>query len=232
VSVFAAVVGGIGGFGSGAILTAALAPLIGIKALIPVMAVAGAIINAGRFWFYRRSLDRRTLALVLAWALPFLVAGTWLYSVLDTRVLGTVIGLAVIASVPLRRVLRRRAIHVGTRGLAVGSGLFGLATGITTGTGVILVSLLLGMGLAGPALLATDSLVSIALDVAKALLFQRLSLLDEEAFVTGAVIGVASIPGSALAAWLVTRMHAHLHILLIESLVLLGGGSVLWNSWR
>jgi len=88
------------------------------------------------------------------------------------------------------------------------------------------------MGLAGPALLATDSLVSIALDVAKALLFQRLSLLDEEAFVTGAVIGVASIPGSALAAWLVTRMHAHLHILLIESLVLLGGGSVLWNSWR
>jgi hypothetical protein len=232
VSVVAAVVGGIGGFGSGAILTAALAPLIGIKALIPVMAVAGALINAGRFWFYRRHLERRMLALVLAAALPFLVLGTWIYSILDTRVLGTVIGLAVIASVPLRRVLKRRAMHIGARGLAIGSGVFGLATGVTTGTGVILVSLLLGTGLGGPALLATDSLVSIVLDVSKAVLFQRLSLLDEESFVTGAVIGVASVPGSALAAWLVTRMHAHLHILAIETLVIIGGASVLWNSWR
>ncbi|HEY6820465.1 MAG TPA: TSUP family transporter [Burkholderiales bacterium] len=232
ISAGAAVVGGIGGFGTGAILTAALAPLIGIKALIPVMAVAGALINGGRFWFYRRHLDRRMLALVLASALPFLVLGTWIYSILDTRVLGTVIGIAVIASVPLRRFLSHRAMHVTGRGLAIGSGLFGLATGITTGTGVILVTLLLGTGLGGPALLATDSLVSIALDLAKAGLFQRLSLLDGEALATGAVIGVASIPGSALAAWLVNRMHAHLHIVFIEVLVIAGGASLLWNSWR
>jgi hypothetical protein len=46
------------------------------------------------------------------------------------------------------------------------------------------------------------------------------------------VIGVATIPGSALAAWLVTRMHAHLHVLFMEGLVLLGGLSLLVNSWR
>lgn len=232
VGIFAAVVGGIGGFGSGAILTAALAPLIGVKAVIPVMAVAGAIINAGRFWFYRRSLERRTLAVVLASALPFLVLGTWIYSVLEARAVGTVIGLAVIASIPLRRILARKAVRVGAHGLAVGSGIFGLATGLTTGTGVILVSLLLGTGLTGPAVLATDALVSIALDVSKSLLFHRFALLDNEAIVTGAIIGVATIPGSALAAWLVTRMHAHLHVLFMESLVVLGGLSLLVNSWR
>ena len=232
VGVFAALVGGIGGFGSGAILTAALAPLIGVKAVIPVMAVAGAIINAGRFWFYRRSLERRTLAVVLAASLPFLVLGTWIYSVLEARAVGTVIGLAVIASIPLRRFLARRAVRVGARGLAVGSGIFGLATGLTTGTGVILVSLLLGAGLAGPAVLATDALVSIALDVGKSLLFHRFALLDDRAIVTGAIIGAATIPGSALAAWLVTRMHAHLHVLFMESLVVLGGVSLLVNSWR
>lgn len=232
VGVFAAAVGGIGGFGSGAILTAALAPLIGVKALIPVMAVAGAIINAGRFWFYRKSVERRTLFLVLASSLPFLVLGTWLYSVMNARVLGTVIGLAVIASIPLRRYLSRRAIRVAARGLAVGSGFFGLAAGLTTGTGVILVSLLLGAGLTGQAVLATDSLVSIFLDVAKSLLFRRFALLDSDALVTGAIIGIVSIPGSALAAWLVQRMHAHLHVLFIESLVLLGGLSLLLTAWR
>jgi uncharacterized membrane protein YfcA len=232
VGIVAAIVGGIGGFGTGIILTAALAPLIGVKAVIPVLAVAGAIINGGRFWFYRHSLQRGTLALVLACALPFLVLGTWIYSVLDSRAIGTVLGLAVMASIPLRRFLSHRAIKLGTGGLAVGSSVFGLATGLTSGTGVILVSLLLGMGLAGPAVLATDALTSIALDLCKAALFHRFDLLDEQAFFTGLVIGVATIPGSAIAAWLVTRMHAHLHVLFMEGLILAGGASLLWNSWR
>jgi hypothetical protein len=220
------------GFGTGVILTAALVPLIGVKAVIPVMAVAGIVINAGRFWFYRAHLDRRMLTLVLAASLPFLVLGTWIYSILDARALGTVLGFAVIAFVPLRRVLTAKKIVIGQLGLGVGSGVFGLATGVATGTGVILVSLLLGTGLAAPAVLATDAMVSIVLDLAKAALFQRFDLLDAEAFFTGIVIGVASIPGSAIAAWLVARMGARLHVAFMEVLILVGGTSMLWHSWR
>jgi uncharacterized protein len=231
-AVVAATVSGMSGFGTGVILAAALVPLIGVKAVIPVLAVAGIIINAGRFWFYRTHLDRRTLVLVLAASLPFLVLGTWIYSVLDVRALGTVLGLAVIGSVPLRRVLHARQIILGPAGLAVGSGVFGLAAGMATGTGVILISLLLGSGLATPAVLATDALVSIVLDIGKAALFQRFDLLDTDAFFTGVVIGTASIPGSAIAAWLVGRMGAHLHVLFMEALVLVGGASMLWHAWR
>jgi len=232
VALVAAIVGGMGGFGTGVILTAALVPLIGIKAVIPVLAVAGVIINAGRFWFYRASLDRRALSVVLAGSLPFLVLGTWIYSMLDARALGTVMGVLVIAFIPLRRILKARAIVLGTGSLAVGSGVFGLASGVASGTGVILVSLLLGAGLAGPAVLATDALTTIALDLCKAALFQRFDLLDAEAAATGAVIGVATIPGSAVAAWLVTRIGAHLHVLFIEALIFLGGSFMLWHAWR
>jgi len=230
--IIAAVVGGIGGFGTGIILTAALAPLIGVKAVIPVLAVAGTIINAGRFWFYRHSLQRNTLALVLACALPCLVFGTWIYSVLDARAVGTVLGVVVIASIPARRYFNRRSMALGQTGLAIGSGVFGFATGLASGVGVIMVSLLLGTGLSGQAVLATDALISVALDLCKAALFQRLALLDGETFATGVVIGVATIPGSAVAAWLVNRMHAHLHVLFMEGLILTGGASLLWNSWR
>jgi len=227
----AAVIGGMGGFGTGVILTAALVPLIGVKAVVPVLAVAGVIINAGRFWFYRRSLERRAFGIVLGASLPFLVLGTWLYSILDARAIGTILGLAVMASVPLRRILKAREVVLQTRGLAVGAGVFGLASGVTTGTGVILVSLLLGSGLAGPAVLATDALTTIALDLCKAALFQRFDLLDAQAFSTGLVIGFATIPGSALAAWLVTRIGAKLHVLFMEALILCGGGFMLWHSW-
>jgi hypothetical protein len=228
----AAVIGGMGGFGTGVILTAALVPLIGVKAVVPVLAVAGVIINAGRFWFYRRSLERRALGIVLAASLPFLVLGTWLYSILDARAIGTILGIAVMASIPLRRILKAREIVLQTRGLAVGASVFGLASGVTTGTGVILVSLLLGSGLAGPAVLATDALATIALDLCKAALFQRFDLLDAQAFSTGVVIGFATIPGSAIAAWLVGRIGARLHVLFMEALILFGGGFMLWHSWR
>jgi uncharacterized membrane protein YfcA len=228
----AAIVGGVGGFGTGVILTAALAPLIGIKALVPVLAVAGVVINAGRFWFYRHSLNRRAFAIALASALPFLVVGTWIYSRLDARAVGTVLGLAVIASVPVRRYLQHRKIVLNTAGLAGGSGLFGLASGVATGVGMLQVSVLLGAGLTGPAVLATDALATIALDLCKAALFHRFDLLNEEAFFTGMVIGVASIPGSATAAWLVNRIGAHLHVLFMEGLILFGGSFMLWYSWR
>jgi uncharacterized membrane protein YfcA len=228
----AAIVSGVGGFGTGVILAALLAPLIGIKAVIPVLAVAGVVINAGRFWFYRAHLDRRMIALVLAASLPLLVLGTWLYSELDARVLSVVLGFAVMASVPVRRVLHHRKITFGATGVALGSGVFGFAAGIASGAGVILVSLLLGAGLATPAVLATDAMISIVIDLAKAALFQRFDLLDTSAFLTGVVIGVASIPGSAIAAWLVTRMGAHLHVLFMEVLILFGGASMLWHAWR
>jgi len=231
-AVVAATVSGMSGFGAGIILTVGLVPLIGVKAVLPVLAVAGVVINAGRFWFYRASLDRRMLVLVLAASLPFLVLGTWLYSVLDARALTIVLGAAVIASVPVRRILHRRKITFGKPGVALGSGVFGFAAGVASGAGVILVSLLLGAGLATPAVLATDAMVSIAIDLCKAALFQRFDLLDTEAFFTGAVIGVASIPGSALAAWLVNRMGAKLHVLFMEILILFGGASMFWHAWR
>jgi len=181
----AAVIGGIGGFGTGVILTATLVPLIGARAVVPVPAVAGVIINAGRFWFYRSRLDRRTLGI-------------------------------------------ERPTTLGTTGPAIGCGAFGLASGVATGTGVILVSVLLGTG---PAVLATDALATVLLDVCKAALFQRFDLLDSATFATGVAIGIATIPGSAIAAWLVERMHARLHVLFMEALIVIGGLSMLWHWW-
>ncbi|HEU4442691.1 MAG TPA: sulfite exporter TauE/SafE family protein [Burkholderiales bacterium] len=231
-AVGAAIVSGMSGFGSGVILTAALVPLIGAKAVLPVLAVAGVIINAGRFWFYRSHLDRRTLSLVLAASLPFLVLGTWIYSILDARSLTLVLGVAVLASVPARRVFHAKKMSLGPAGIAAGSGVFGFAAGVASGAGVILISLLLGAGLATPAVLATDAMVSIALDVCKAALFNRFDLLNADAFFTGAVIGLASIPGSAIAAWLVSRMGAKLHVLFMEILIVFGGASMLWHALR
>ena len=117
-------------------------------------------------------------------------------------------------------------------GLAVGAGVWGLASGVASGTGMILVSTLLGAGLTGPAVLATDALATIVFDLCKALLFSKFDLLDEHAFVAGVLIGLATLPGSAFGKFLVTRMHARLHILFMECLIVAGGAFMLWHSWK
>ena len=228
----AAMVGAVGGFGTGVILAAALTPLIGIKAVVPVMAVAGIVINSGRFWFYRGDFDRRACGLLLLGALPGLVAGTWIYSLLDARAVGTVLGVVVIATVPARRWLQHHKIVLNAPGLVAGSAVYGTSAGIAAGTGMIQISLLMGTGLAGPAVLGTDALASILIDVCKAALFERFAVLNEQAVFMGLIIGVASVPGSAAGAWLVRRLHAHLHTLFMEALILAGGAFMLYHAWK
>ena len=228
----AAVIGGVGGFGTGIILTAVLVPLIGPKATVPVLAVAGVLINAGRFWFYRGSVNLRAVGVVCASALPALLLGTWIFAVLDARTLGVVLALFVLGSIPLRRVLKRREMTLGTTGLVAGAGVFGLASGFASGTGVILISLLLGAGFGGTTVLATDALISIIIDLARAALYGRFDLLDARYAALGVAIGIVTVPGSWLAAFLVKRMGAHLHTLAIEALILVGGIVMLWHALK
>ena len=227
-----AVVGGVGGFGTGVILTAVLVPIIGVKAVVPVLSLAGIIINGGRLWFYRSHVDWVLTRRVLVAAVPCLLLGTLIYARLDARPLGLLVGALVILSIPLRRVLKARDIRIGPRGVLAGGALFGFTNGFASGMGVIMVSLLLGAGLSGTAVLATDAVVAIFIDVLRAALFGRFSLLDGSSALLGVVIGLVTLPGSALAAFLVRRMHARLHVLFMESLIVAGGAMIAVNSWR
>lgn len=227
-----AIIGGMGGFGTGVILTAVLVPLIGAKAVVPVLSLAGILINAGRFWFYRQHIDGAASRRVLAGAIPFLVLGTLVYAWLDAATLGMLIGVLILASIPIRRALKARQITLGPRGLLIGGGVFGLANGFASGMGVILVSVLLGAGLAGPAVLATDALITIVIDCIRAAIFGRFDLLDQEAALLGVVIGLATFPGSWVASQIVHRLEVRLHMLFLEALIVLGGCMIIWNSWR
>lgn len=226
-----AIVGGMGGFGTGVILTAVLVPIIGVKAVVPVLSLAGVLINAGRFWFYRQEINGAAARRVLLTAIPCVVLGTLVYAWLDAATLGLLIGILILLSIPIRRTLKARQITIGTRGLLIGGGIFGLANGFASGMGVILVSLLLGAGLTGPAVLATDALVTIVIDVIRALIFGRFNLLEWDTVVLGIVIGLVTFPGSWLASQIVHRLEVRLHMLFMDALIFFGGAMILWNSW-
>ena len=89
-----------------------------------------------------------------------------------------------------------------------------------------------GNRLTGTAVLATDALITIAVDIARSMIFGKLDLLDRSGVVLGGVIGLASLPGSWVASLLVRRLGHKLHIVIIETLIAVGGLSILIHGVR
>ena len=230
IAFFMSVVAGLSGYGIGLVLPAFIAPVIGVVAVIPVMSVAMTFANASRMWAYRQSLSRRTVALLMATSLPAAAAGALLYVRLPAHAIAIALGAFFIASVPLRRLMGYWKMHIGRRGLAaIGAG-YGFLAGGMTGTGLLLVAGLLAAGVHGAALIATDSAISVAINLLKIAVFGNSALLTPELAVAGTLIGLCTVPGAFIARRIMDHLPVHVHVWIMEVLVLGGGTSFLWRA--
>src|SRR3979409_1793903 len=66
VALFAAVVGGLAGYGTGALMPLVLVPLIGAEPVVPIIAISSIFTNTSRFAAYLRYADRRRALIVVA----------------------------------------------------------------------------------------------------------------------------------------------------------------------
>jgi uncharacterized membrane protein YfcA len=228
----AAVLGGLAGYGTGLILPIALAPVIGVANIIPVMAVAMMINNASRVLAFRRDIHWPHVRRMLVLGLPACLIGAWGYTRLDARWVALLLGLFMLASIPLRRWLQRARMQLRPGGELVAGGVFGFVEGGMTGTGVILISILMAAGVEGAALIATDAVVSTIMGLAKVLLFGGVARLDAALAVTGMLVGLCTAPGAFVARALLARLPQHLHLHIMEAVVVVGGLGFLWRAWR
>src|SRR5579862_4638634 len=158
---FSGIAGGMAGYGTGALMPLVLVPLVGAKPVVPIIAISAMFTNTARITAFRDRLDLRRAVIALVCALPTCVLGAYLYTLLTGRGAAIVIGSTLIATVPLRRALKRRGHQLGEKGFAAAAAGWGIVVGGTTGAGVILLSLLMAAGLEGAAVIATDATVSI-----------------------------------------------------------------------
>ena len=164
-------VGGLAGYGTGALMPLVLVPLIGAEPVVPIIAISSIFTNLSRFAAFVRYADRRRALIVIACRMLTTALGAWGYTLLTGVGAAIVIGTMLILSVPLRRLLKRHDVRVGDAGLAVGSVGYGVVVGGTSGSGVILLSLLMAAGLEGAAVIATDAVISVATSIIKISVF-------------------------------------------------------------
>ena len=151
----ASFVGGVAGYGTGALMPLVLVPIVGAEPVVPILSLSALLTNSSRATAFWGFVDGRRALMVLIAAVPTCVLGAWGYTMLSGKGAALVIGAMLVASVPLRRLMRRRGLALSSRGLAAACFGWGPLAGGTVGAGVILLSLLMAAGLEGAAVIAT-----------------------------------------------------------------------------
>ena len=223
VALLASLIGGLAGYGTGALMPLVLVPMVGAQPVVPIIAISAIFANLSRTAAYFRHVDRRRVLIVSVCAALTTGLGAYGYTRLGNAGAALVIGGMLILSVPLRRVLRRRAIRIGDATLAAGAVGYGVVVGGTSGSGVILLSLLMAAGLDGAAVIATDSVISVVTGIVKISVFGLAGVVTAQVFAFAILIGIMCLPGAFLAKALVKRMPVHIHAAIIDAAVIAGG---------
>ena len=232
VALAASVVGGLAGYGTGALMPLVLVPLIGAEPVVPIIAIASIFTNLSRFAAFIRYADRRRALIVIAAACLTTALGAYGYTRLTNAGAALVIGTMLIVSVPLRRLLKRRDVRVGDAGLAVGAVGYGVVVGGTSGSGVILLSLLMAAGLEGAAVIATDAVISVATSIIKISVFGVAGVITAQVLAFAILIGGIALPGAFLAKAFVERMPLHIHTAILDAVVIVGGAVMIFAVAR
>lgn len=228
----AAVVGGIAGYGTGLLLPPILVPIIGAEAVVPVISLSALLTNSSRLIAFWSSFDAKKAALVVTAALPTCVLGAYGYTELSGANVTILIGVLLIALVPLRRHVNRFRGHLQTQGILIASSAYGILVGGTSGSGVILLSILLATGLQGASVIATDAGISLILGVVKTAVFQATDDLTFPLWWMALLIGICATPGAFIAKRLSFRLSSSVHTAILDGVVVLGGVMLVVQGFR
>ncbi len=232
VALCANILGGIAGYGTGALLPLVLVPMVGALPVVPIITISALFTNVSRLLAFRRYADWRRAAIALVAAIPTCVLGAWGYTFLTGKGAAIVIGAMLIISVPVRRRMKHRGIQFSDAGFAAGAAGYGVLVGGTAGSGVVMLSLLMAAGLQGAAVVATDAVISIIISMVKISVFGLAGVLTPQIIALAILIGLAAMPGAYIARLLVERMPVHFHTAILDAVVLLGGIFLIVGAFR
>lgn len=230
VAFIASMIGGIAGYGTGILMPLVLVPIAGAEAVLPIIGITALFTNSSRVVAFRESVDPSRWIIVVLAAMPAAALGAYGFTLLSGTGATLLIGTTLIASVPLRKIMRRREMTLEKGGLMFGAICYGFLAGGTTGSGIVLISLLMASGLRGAAVIATDAAISIVVGTVKVSVLGIAGALNARVVAFALLIGVITLPGAFAAKALVARMPVRLHTAILDLVVVLGGGTMILGA--
>lgn len=197
-----------------------------------MVATALIISNVARIWAFRKSVAIKEYLAVFTAALPFIVLSAYVYVSLPVGVVALVLGIFLLASIPLNRTLKKKEVKVGLKGLALAGIPYGIVSGSTFGAAVMLAPFLIGAGLAGETMIGTIAILGFSLNVTKTVVFGMSPLLTSELLTMGILVGLCTMPGAYIGRWLVRNTSVRVHAQFMEIFIACGGVLFLYEAYQ
>jgi len=217
------VLGGVAGFGTGIIMLPLVAWAVGFRSAVPVLTVAMLIGNLSRIWWSRGEVDRAVVVRFALGAVPATALGTVLYAGVPAEWFGRIVGVFLLASVPLRRVLATDLFRMRLRYFPVLGAFIGLLSALVVTTGPLNTPFFLAYGLRRSAYVGTEAVCAMAMHLARGAALARFALLTWETVAVGLALGGTMFAGSWLGRRLLDRMSDRVFLGIIEALLVVMG---------
>jgi uncharacterized membrane protein YfcA len=232
VGVAAGLLSGVVGTGSSIVLMPILVICFGPQQAVPIMAIGAVMANIGKLLAWWRSVDWKACGAYCVTAVPGAVLGVHTLLTLPAHAVDLALGMFFIAMIPARRWFARHQVRFSRRHLAMIGGPVGFLTGIVVSTGPITVPVFTSYGLERGAFLATEAAGSLVLYATKIATFKEFGALPAGVVAQGLIVGTALMTGAFCSRSLVLRMPPSTFRSLIDGLMLISGGSLLWAAVR
>lgn len=230
VGLVAGPISGIVGTGASIMLVPVLVYEFGPKEAVPIMAVAAVMANLSRILAWWREVDWRACAAYAVPAVPAAALGARTLLALPSRTVDIAIGLFLIAMVPGRHWLARRALKLSLWHMAAAGAGIGYLTGIVVSTGPLSVPVFLAYGLTRGAFISTEAATSLAIFLTKVATFQQFGALGFDTLMKGLFTGSSLMVGAFVAKRFVLRMQPDSFRWIMDALMIASGLSMLWNA--
>ena len=217
------IVGGVAGFGGGLILLPVVAWVVGVRAAAPVLTVTMLLGNLSRIWWSRHEIDRRVVVRYLSGAIPATFVGVMLYAGTPSTWLGRIIGLFLIAAIPLRRAMLASRVQIRLRHFPILGGLVGALSALVVTTGPFVAPFFLAYGLRRGAFVGTEAVCALGMHLSRSVAFARHALLGWDTVALGCVLGGTMFAGAWIGRRLLERMSDRVFLVIIEALILVTG---------
>ena len=133
-------ISGLGGFGGSFIIVIVMTPVVGAKAVIPLIAVYAICANLSRVFIYRQTVAWAAAAQFTLASLPGIYLGARILKEIPETVFLGIMGAVLILILPARRYLRKRSFEPGLKTIAILGFLFGFMSGTAAGSGMLVIA--------------------------------------------------------------------------------------------
>jgi len=231
IALLTSAVHGATGVAGGFLLSAAIAPIIGIKPIVPVISVALLISHSSRVILNAKHFDRSAFFSITFAAVPCIILAAIYYGRMSSNAIALILGCVILVSIPIRRWAKQKQVKASSKMLSGVGVVYGTLSGVSIGPGMLLTPFMLGYGLSREAFVATLAAIALVTNITRVTVFGYGDLLDANYILLGILIGLVTIPGNWIGRSILRKMSNEGHSGLVDVMTIIGALNFFWLSF-